>query len=107
MDGSLSPKPFITLLESCFEEPPGHCYRLVGRLILELFKNTNGQEPPLEFLFYYFGVMLEHVCVLKAPQAMLRTPVEIHELAAVLLNLGCTLGCFEPTDTLSHHQDLI
>ena len=55
----------------------------------------------------YFGVMLEHVCVLKAPEAMLRTPVEIHELAAVLLNLGCTLGCFEPTDTLSHHQDLI
>jgi hypothetical protein len=51
--------------------------------------------------------MLENVCVLKAPEAMLRTPVEIHELAAVLLNLGCTQGCFEPTDTLSHHQDLI
>lgn len=51
-DGSLSPKPFVTLLESHFKESPGHCYRLVGRLILELFKNTNGQEPPLEFLFY-------------------------------------------------------
>lgn len=49
------------------------------------------------------------MCVLKAPEAplkaMLRTPVEIQGRAAVLLNLGCALGCSEPTDTLSHHQE--
>lgn len=49
------------------------------------------------------------MCALKSPEAplkaMLRTPVEIQGLAAVRLNLGCTLGCFEPPDTLSHHQE--
>lgn len=31
--------------------------------------------------------------------------MEIHELGAVLFNLDGTLGCFEPTDALSHHEE--